>query len=85
MPETFLVIEFICETDMLGSAGAVASMVAIPTKPLHCATPLGPMLGCAVDMPVGIGAAENGSPILQRTMGEVTVMGAMVNVPVAMN
>lgn len=87
MPETFLVIAFICESAMLGSAGAVASTVTMPTKPLHCATPLPSILGAAADMvdiPVGIGVA-NGLPILQCTAGDIIDIGAILNVALAMN
>ena len=89
MPETFAVMAVICETAMLGSAGAVATTLAIPTKPLHCARPLPSTLGCpliiVVDMPIGMGCVPNGLPMLQRTVGDMTVMGAMLNVPVAIN
>lgn len=89
MPETFLVIAFICEIAMLGSAGAVASTVAMPTKPLHCATPLPSIVGVAamvamLDMPTGIGVA-NGLPMLQCTAGDIIDMGAILNVALAMN
>ena len=87
MPETFLVIAFICEIPMLGSAGAVASMVTIPTKPLHRATALPSILAAIfamVDMPIGIGVAK-GLPILQCTAGDMIDMGAILNVAVAMN
>jgi hypothetical protein len=35
MPETFMVIMVIFESGMLGSMGAVASIVTIPLKPEH--------------------------------------------------
>ncbi len=59
-------------------------MVAIPTKPLHRATPLASTLGCPVDMATG-GCGKNGFPMLQRTIGDITVIGAILNPPVAMN
>jgi hypothetical protein len=93
IPVTFLVIWLICEIAMLGSAGAVASMVTSPVNPLHCAKPLALMLGpgggaTAIDMlDVGAGVADmkDGFPTLQRTGGDITVIGAMLNVAVAVN
>lgn len=100
IPVTFLVIWLICETGMLGSAGAVASIVTIPVNPLHWARPLASMLGpvdwaADIDMgvgmgmgvAVGIGVADmnGGFPTLQSTGGDITVVGAMLNVAVAVN
>jgi len=84
MPETFRVIAVIEEIGALVSAGAVASIVAIPTKPLHCATPFPSMLGLGDMEAIGIGFA-NGSPMLQRTAGDMTDIGAILNPPVATN
>ncbi len=93
MPETVLIIEFICEMGTLGSAGAVASIVTIPINPLHCARPLAVMLGPGdaadvpmdIDMGVGVADMNDGFPTLQSTGGDITVIGAMLNVAVAMN
>ena len=88
MPDTVLIIAFICVMGMLGSAGAVASMVVIPVNPLHCATPLASILGpvdMATDIGIGVGDMKDGLPTLQSTGGDVTVIGAMLKVPVAMN
>lgn len=87
-PDTVLIIAFICEMGMLGSAGAVASMVAIPVNPLHRAMPLASMLGpvdMAMDMGIGVGDMKGGLPTLQSTGVDVSVIGAMLKVPVAMN
>jgi hypothetical protein len=85
---------------MLGSAGAVASMVTSPVNPLHWAKPLASMLGpldaaaaaaadidMGVGMGMGVGVADMnaGFPTLQRTGGDITVVGAMLNVAVAVN
>jgi hypothetical protein len=83
---------------MLGSAGAVASIVAIPMNPLHWARPLASMLGprgeaAAIDildgmgvvMGEGVGVMNAGFPTLHSTGGDMTVIGAMLNVPVAVN
>jgi hypothetical protein len=93
MPVTFRVIWLICATVMLGSAGAVASIVTIPLNPLHWAKPLLSMLGPVaeatdvdmLDIGVGVAAMKAGFPILHRTGGDITVIGAMLNVPVAAN
>jgi hypothetical protein len=83
---------------MLGSAGAVASMVTSPVNPLHWAKPLASMLGpldaaaaadidMGVGMGMGVGVADMnpGFPTLQRTGGDITVVGDMLNVAVAVN
>lgn len=69
-------------------------MVTFPTKPLHSAKPLAFTLGVAgapesdgfgpEDMGIGIGVAI-GLPMLHTTGGDVTVIGAMLKVPVAVN
>ncbi len=90
IPDTFMVMALICEIGIVGSTGAVASTVAIPTKPLHCARPLASTVGDPEDMElddivIGMGIAGNGLPMLHITGGEATVIGAMLNVAVAMN
>lgn len=59
-------------------------MVAIPANPLHCARPFASTLA-AGDIPADIGCAANGFPMLQRTGGDITVIGAILNVPIAVN
>src|SRR5215471_4142103 len=81
MPLTVTVIEVICRSGISGSVGAVASMIALPTKPLHCARPLTSMVAAGM---VG-GGEPNGLPILHSTGVDITVIGAILNVPVAMN
>jgi hypothetical protein len=90
IPETTLIIEFICDMGVLGSAGAVASIVTIPVNPLHCATPLAVMVGVLegdidIDMGMGVGDMKGGFPTLQSTGCDITGVGAMLNVAVAVN
>lgn len=89
-----LIIEFICDSGTFGSIGAVASMVTMPTKPLHCAMPVPLMLGVPLDirdtpadmdMGMGVGDMKGGLPTLHVTAIDVTEVGDMLNMPVAMN
>jgi hypothetical protein len=95
-PVITLIIEFICESGVLGFDGAVASMVAIPTKPLHCARPLPSMVGVpaaaadakieeCIDIGMGVGDMKGGFPTLHSTGMDMTLEGDMLNIPVAMN
>ncbi len=91
MPVTVAIMLFICEMGMFGSAGAAAWIVTMPVNPLHCAIPLGVMLGWPdamgegfMDMDIGIGDMEDVFTV-QSTGGDITVIGAMLNVPVAVN
>lgn len=87
IPETLIVLAVICDIGIFGSTGAVACTETIPMKPLHCATPLGVMVGGEDDM-VLIGVVVvggNGFPMLHNTCGDVTVMGAMLKDAVAVN
>ena len=81
MPLTVLVIEVIPRSGISGSVGAVASTMTLPTKPLHCARPVESMLAAGM-----VGGGElNGLPMLHSTAGDITVIGAILNVPVAVN
>ena len=79
MPATLDVIIDICESGMFGSMGAVAWIVTVPTKVVHCAIPFALML-----TPDGGDMDENGFPIDQRTCG-VPVIGVMLKSPMAEN
>ena len=79
MPVTFTVVIVIFESGMLGSMGAVASIVTIPVKPEHWARPFMSTL-----TPAGTGCKEKGFPIDHRT-GVIAVMGAMLKFPMAVN
>lgn len=88
IPETTIVLAVICDIGIFGSTGAVACTETIPMKPLHCATPLGVMVGTEDDMLLLIGMGVivgNGFPMLHNTGGEVAVMGAMLKDAVAVN
>jgi hypothetical protein len=58
-------------------------------KPLHCATPFVSMVGLAdialMDIPIIGGGIEDEVPMLQSTGGDLTVIGAMLKVAVAVN
>ena len=93
-PVTTLIIEFIWESGVFGLEGAVASMVAIPTKPLHCARPAPLMVGLPeaeakiddrIDMGMGVGDMKDGFPTLHSTGMDMTLVGDMLNIPVAVN
>jgi hypothetical protein len=91
-PVTTLIIEFICESGVFGFAGAVASIVAMPTKPLHCAMPLPLIVGMAapdidddIDMGMGVDDMNGGFPTLHITGIDMTLVGDMLNMPVAIN
>jgi hypothetical protein len=79
MPETFMVIMVIFESGILGSMGAVASIMTIPVKPEHWARPFISTL-----TPAGTGCVENGFPTDHRT-GVAAVMGSMLKFPMAIN
>jgi len=83
-------MDVICETDMFGSMGAVAWMVTVPTKPLHCAIPLALMvtpdaMGLIMEDDLeDIGIIGKGLPTVQSTCG-VAVIGSMLKWAVAVN
>lgn len=80
MPATFDVIMVIFDSGILGSMGAVASIMMVPTKPEQCAIPL-----ASTVTPAGTGAAVNAIPIDHIAGGDITFMGAMLYMPVAVN
>ena len=79
MPVTFMVLMVIFESGMFGSMGAVASIMTIPVKPEHWASPFMSTL-----TPAGTGCAENGFPTDHRT-GVAAVMGSILKFPMAVN
>lgn len=80
MPLTFRVIMFIMESDMFGSMGAVATIGTVPTNPEQWAIPLASRL-----TPAGCGCAEPKGMRDHSTGGDITDMGFMLYIPVAVN